>query len=65
VVTPPAELAAALAAVPGARERWDALPWYHQRETADYVDEAKRPETRERRAAKAVREHLGQELLTQ
>jgi uncharacterized protein YdeI (YjbR/CyaY-like superfamily) len=58
-VTPPTELAAALAAVPGARERWNVLPWYHQREVADYVAEAKRPETRERRAAKAVREHLG------
>lgn len=51
VVTPPPELAAALAAVPGARESWDALPWYHRRETADYVAEAKRPDTRERRAA--------------
>jgi hypothetical protein len=58
VVDPPAELAASLANVPEGRKRWDALPWYHQRELADYVTEAKRPETRRRRADKAVREHL-------
>ncbi len=58
VVDPPPELAASLAKVPEGRKRWDALPWYHQRELADYVTEAKRPETRRRRADKAVREHL-------
>jgi len=59
VVTPPSELAAALATVPEGRKLWDALPWYHQREVAEYVAEAKRPETRRHRAEKAVREHLG------
>lgn len=59
IVEPPPELAAALATVDGGRRRWDALPWYHQREVAEYVSEAKRPETRRRRAEKAVREHLG------
>lgn len=59
VVEPPPELAASLAKVPDGRKRWDALPWYHQRELADSVTEAKRPETRRRRADKAVREHLG------
>ena len=58
VVAPPHELDVALAAVPDGRKRWDALPWYHQREMAEYVTEAKRPETRQRRAEKAVREHL-------
>jgi hypothetical protein len=57
-VEPPPELAASLAALPDGRTRWDALPWYHQRETAEYVSEAKRPETRRRRADKVVREHL-------
>jgi uncharacterized protein YdeI (YjbR/CyaY-like superfamily) len=55
----PPELAAALATVDDGRRRWDALPWYHQREVAEYVSEAKRPETRRRRAEKAVHEHLG------
>ena len=54
VVTPPAELAAALAAAPDARAVWDGFPYSHQREWAEYVDEAKRPETRERRSAKVV-----------
>jgi hypothetical protein len=58
VVTPPAELEAVLATVPDGRRRWNALPWYHQREVAEYVTEAKRAETRRRRAEKAVREHL-------
>lgn len=55
----PPELAAALATVPDGRKRWDALPWYHQREMAEYVTEAKHAETRRRRADKTVREHLG------
>jgi Bacteriocin-protection, YdeI or OmpD-Associated/Domain of unknown function (DUF1905) len=59
VVEPPPELAATLAKMADGRKRWDALPWYHQREMAEYVTEAKRPETRRSRAEKAVREHLG------
>jgi Bacteriocin-protection, YdeI or OmpD-Associated/Domain of unknown function (DUF1905) len=59
VLEPPAELADALAGVSNGRTLWDALPWYHQREMAEYVTEAKLPETRRRRAEKAVREHLG------
>ena len=59
VVDPPPELASSLATVRDGRKRWDALPWYHQREMAEYVAEAKLPETRRRRAAKTVREHLG------
>ena len=54
VVTPPPELAAALAAAPDARSAWDSFSFSHQREWAEYVDEAKRPETRERRSAKVV-----------
>lgn len=55
---PPAELAPLLVAEPGARD-WDALPWYHQREVAEYITEAKSAEARQRRAEKAAREHLG------
>lgn len=47
---PPPEVATALAEKPGMRERWDALPWSHQREYVLWFNLAKRPETRARRA---------------
>jgi hypothetical protein len=50
----PAELAAALAADPAAKAAFDALAPSHRREYADHVGEAKRPETRERRAAQTI-----------
>ena len=50
----PAELAAALDADPRARAAFDALSYSHRREWADHVREAKKPETRVRRAGKAV-----------
>ena len=50
----PAELAAALDADPRAKAAFDALSYSHRREWADHVREAKKPETRERRAGKAV-----------
>lgn len=50
----PAELTAALDATPVAREIFVHLSPSHQREHADYVAEAKKPETRQRRAAKTV-----------
>jgi Bacteriocin-protection, YdeI or OmpD-Associated/Domain of unknown function (DUF1905) len=53
-VEPPPELAAALAADQEAREVFGALSFTHRREYADWVAEAQRPETRQRRAAKAV-----------
>lgn len=59
IVTPPAELEAALAAAPDARAAWDRFSYSHQREWAEYVGEAKRPETRERRSARVVRELRG------
>jgi hypothetical protein len=49
----PPELAAALAD-PGLRAAYDALAFTHRREYAEWVAEAKRPETRARRAAKAA-----------
>jgi hypothetical protein len=54
-VTVPAELVAALTcAEPEVRARFDGLAFTHRREYARWVDEAKRSETRERRAARAV-----------
>ncbi len=54
-VAVPAELVAALTcAEPEIRARFDDLAFTHRREYAQWVDEAKRSETRERRAARAV-----------
>jgi Bacteriocin-protection, YdeI or OmpD-Associated/Domain of unknown function (DUF1905) len=49
-----AELGAALASDAAARAAFDALAFTHRREYAEWVGEAKRPETRARRAARAV-----------
>lgn len=45
----PADLAAALDAVPGEREAFEALAPSHRREYLAWIDEARRAETRERR----------------
>lgn len=50
----PAELAEALAADASAKAVFEALAPSHRREHADHVAEAKRPETRKRRAAQTV-----------
>jgi hypothetical protein len=50
----PADLAAALDAAPGARAAFDALGLSHRREWVESVTEARRPETRARRIARAV-----------
>jgi hypothetical protein len=50
----PAALAAALDGEPAARAAFDALAFTHRREYATWVGEAKREETRQRRAARAV-----------
>jgi hypothetical protein len=54
VVTPPADFIKALKAVPGAWDRWRALSFTHQREHVEAIEDAKKPETRSRRIAKAV-----------
>lgn len=54
VVSPPADLVRALKAAPPAWDRWRELSYTHQREHAEAVEEAKKPETRARRVAKAV-----------
>lgn len=51
-VTPPPELAGALARASAAvRAAWEALSFTHQREHAEAIADAKKPETRARRVA--------------
>ena len=50
----PAELAAALERAPAARRAYEALAYTHRREYAKWVAEAKRQETRDRRAAQTI-----------
>lgn len=54
VVKPPRELVKALKAKPPAWERWREMSFTHQREYAEAIDEARKPETRARRIAEAV-----------
>jgi hypothetical protein len=54
-VTPPADLVGALKAAPPAWDRWRELSYSHQREHVEAVEQAKKPETRARRIAAAVR----------
>jgi uncharacterized protein YdeI (YjbR/CyaY-like superfamily) len=49
----PADLAAALAEA-GLREAFDGLSFSHRREHVNAINEAKKPETRARRIAKAL-----------
>jgi|ERR1051325_1075080 hypothetical protein len=54
-VQPPADLVKALKAAPPAWERWQELPFTHQREYAEAVEGAKKAETRARRIEEAVK----------
>jgi uncharacterized protein YdeI (YjbR/CyaY-like superfamily) len=56
----PRELVAALTAAPDARERFDELAPSHRREYVRWVAEARREDTRERRAAQTVMRLLEQ-----
>lgn len=53
IVKPPADLVKALKAV-ALWERWQALSYSHQREHAESIEDAKKPETRARRIERAV-----------
>ncbi len=53
-MTTPEELASALAGNAQARERFESLPSNHQVQYIEWITEARKPETRARRAAKAV-----------
>ncbi len=55
----PDDLAAALAAAPGAREAFDGLPPSHRKEHVRAILDAKKPETRERRIAACVEKIRG------
>jgi hypothetical protein len=50
----PADLAAALAAEPSAQAAWAKLAFTHQKEWVRSVEDAKKPETRQRRIAAAL-----------
>jgi hypothetical protein len=54
-VKAPADLVKALQAAPPAWDRWQELSFSHQREYAEAVEDAKKPETRTRRIAAAVK----------
>ena len=59
VIEIPAELATLLEANPAARSAFEALSYSHRREHALHVAEAKKPETRERRARKTIEALIG------
>jgi bacteriocin resistance YdeI/OmpD-like protein/uncharacterized protein DUF1905 len=54
-VTPPADLVRALKDSPGVWDRWRALSYTHQREHAEAIEQAKKPDTRARRIAAAIK----------
>jgi hypothetical protein len=54
-IAPPPDLVKALKAAPPAWDRWRELSYSHQREHVEAIEEAKKPETRARRIAGAVR----------
>lgn len=54
VVDVPAELARELGLAPEAKSRYDALSYSHRKEFATWVADAKKQETRDRRALRAV-----------
>jgi uncharacterized protein YdeI (YjbR/CyaY-like superfamily) len=53
-VVMPDDLAAALAADPGAQDAWERLSYTHRREHVEAIEEAKRDETRRRRIEGAL-----------
>lgn len=53
-VAVPRDLAGALAADPAAKKTFAAMSFTHRREYVEWVEEAKRPETRARRIASTV-----------
>ncbi len=59
VVDVPMELETALEANPRAGIAFESLSFSHRREHADYVAEAKKPQTRVRRAEATIERLLG------
>lgn len=58
VVEPPEDLARSLAGAPAAKAVYEKLSFSHQKAYADWVADAKRPETRVRRAGESVKRLL-------
>jgi hypothetical protein len=56
VIEPPADFAMALDAEPAARKAFNSLSYSHQRRWVMSIDDAKTPETRQRRIDKAITE---------
>jgi hypothetical protein len=54
VIEPPADFARALKSNEEARATWDKLSYTHRREHVEHIEEAKKPETRQRRIEKSV-----------
>ena len=54
VVNPPADFARALKASKEAQATWGTLSYTHRREHVEHIEEAKRPETRQRRIEKSI-----------
>ncbi len=54
VVTPPADLARALKANREAQVTWDKLSYTHRREHVEQLEDARKPETRQRRLEKSI-----------
>jgi hypothetical protein len=54
VITPPPDLARALKASKEAQATWDKLSYTHQREHVEHIEDAKKPETRQRRIEKSI-----------
>jgi hypothetical protein len=53
-IDPPADFARALKGSREARAVWDKLSYTHRREHVEHIEEAKRPETRQRRIEKSI-----------
>ena len=51
----PGDLKRALKTIPGGIDRWRALSYTHQREHVEAIEDAKKPETRSRRVANAIK----------
>ena len=54
IITPPLDLARALRANKAAQAAWDKLSYTHRKEYVKAIEEAKKPETRQRRIEKAI-----------
>lgn len=58
VMEPTPDLAEALRADPAAKAAWDTMSYTHKKEFVLAIEDAKKPETRTRRVAKAIEELL-------